>query len=152
MSQERFRRCLDPGMSVVVGTVDAAGTPVSCRGLALTSADDLATLTVYVPLATSQETIANVATTHRIAVTATYPLDNSSIQMKGLASAARLARDDEAPSVRAGLESFSDVLETIGIPKRVTKGINWWPAFAIEMRVQEIYEQTPGPKAGTRIR
>ena len=152
MGPERIRRCLDPGMSLLVGTVSGAGTPVSCRAMALTSADDLATLTVYVPLATSHETIANVATTRRMSVVATYPIDNSSIQLKGTARGTRLAREEEAGTVRAGIDSFGEVLAEIGIPRRVTKAITYWPAFAIDMAVEEIYEQTPGPKAGTRIR
>src|SRR5262245_57684476 len=114
MNQERIRRCLDPGMSLLVGSVDAGGTPVSCRAVALTSADDLATVTVYVPLATSHETINNIATTHRMAVAATYPIDNSSMQLKGTASAARLARADEEPLIRASLDGFADVLEQLG--------------------------------------
>ena len=44
------------------------------------------------------------------------------------------------------------MLNTIGYPLRVTRSVTYWPAFALEMRVDEIYEQSPGPKAGTRLR
>ena len=147
-----LQRFVDEGMAVLVGSVNAKGVPACCRAIALTSDDSLATLTVYVPMSTSHETLANVATTRRLAVVATHLIDHCSIQMKGKAGTARLAREDEAPLVRRRFDQFFDILNSIGIPYRVTRAVAWWPAFAIDMKVEEIYEQTPGPKAGTRVR
>src|SRR4051794_32877006 len=115
MPTQRIHRCLAEGMSIIVGSVDAHGVPSCCRGLALKSDDDLATVTVYVPMSVSRDTISNVATTGRIAVSATYPIDNSSIQVKGRTSTARVARDDEALFVRQRFDSFCGVLDQIGI-------------------------------------
>ena len=144
----RVRRSLEPGTSVLVGTVDLRGVPSCCRGLALVSDDDLATARVYVPIATSQDTIANIATTGRIAVCMSHPVDHATIQIKGRASTARLATDAEAALVRGRFQDFGTVLGTIGIPRSVTRTIIDWPAFAIEMQVDAVFEQTPGPKAG----
>jgi len=44
------------------------------------------------------------------------------------------------------------VLERIGVPRRLVRNVTRWPAFAIEMRVEHVFEQTPGPNAGSRIR
>jgi hypothetical protein len=138
-------------MSILVGTVDARGNPSCCRAIALTSSDDLATLTTYLPVATSQATIANIAVNGRLAIVASHPIDHSSIQLKGTTSGARLAREDESRLVKARLEAFADILDTIGLPRRVVRSVAHWPAFAVEMRVDSVFEQTPGPKAGTRI-
>jgi hypothetical protein len=138
-------------VSIIVGSVDASGTPAACRGVGLCWAGDLSTMTVYVPVATSRDTIANVATTKRIAVGTAHPLDHSSVQLKGTATAVRLAGDDELEVIRKQLAVFSDILEHIGLPRRITRRLNHWPAFAIDFTVDESYEQTPGPKAGTRI-
>jgi hypothetical protein len=148
---ERVKRCLDGGMSILVGSVDGAGMPSCCRAVALTSADGLATITAYVPVATSQDTIANVAGTRRMAVVVSHPIDHCSTQLKGTTTSVRLARDDEAALVQGQLDQFAEVLATIGVPRRVTGRVAHWPAFAIEMRVEEMYEQTPGPKAGSRL-
>jgi hypothetical protein len=83
---------------------------------------------------------------------ATHPLDHHSLQFKGRAAVVRLARDDEASVVRRGFNGFAELLNDIGIPPRVTNAVTRWPAFAIEMQVQEVYDQTPGPKAGTRLK
>ena len=138
-------------MSVLVGSVDARGMPSCCRAMALVSNDELVTATVYVPVATSQVTIANIANTHRIAVVSANPIDHSTIQLKGTVTGTRLARPDEEPVVRERAQAFGRSLEAIGLPGRVTGRVTHWPAFAIDLRVQEIYEQTPGPRAGTRI-
>jgi hypothetical protein len=150
---QTLRRCpTDDGVSMFVGTVRADGVPAGCRAIGAVSRDDLGTLTVYVPVATSRDVIAAVAATKRIAVVASYPPDHSTVQVKGTTTAVRLAADAEESVVRQKLERFADVLDTIGVPRRVTRAVACWPAFAIEMKIDEIFEQTPGPKAGTLIR
>jgi hypothetical protein len=149
---ERAHRCLAPGLSVVVGSVDAQNVPTCCRAIAISSADDLATATVYLPVAAGQATIQNVATTKRLAITASNPPDHRTTQLKGTTIEARLARDDEHPFLRGRLEAFVDVLDKFGFPRGLARRLAYWPAFAVTIRVEEIFEQTPGPQAGNRIR
>jgi hypothetical protein len=148
----QITRCLDAGMSVLVATVDARNRPSCCRGIALASNDEVKTVTVYVPLATSHETIQNVATTGRMAIAASNPIDHFTVQLKGTTSEARLAREDEKAFVKSRLDAFADILDSIGIPSRVAKNAAYWPAFAVDMRVDQVFEQTPGPNAGMRVR
>ena len=152
MMDSRLNRCLEPGLSILVGSADAHGAPSCCRAIALASSDELQTLTAYVPLATSKETIANVASTRRIAIAATHPADHCSTQLKGVTTNVRLPLADESAFVQAELEQFASVLEMLGLPKRILRSVAYWPAFAIEMQVEEIYDQTPGPRAGSRLR
>ena len=135
-----------------MGTVDAQNIPSCCRAIAISSADDLGTVTVYVPVATGQDTIQNVATTKRLAITASNPPDHRTTQLKGTTIDARLARDDEQPFLRERVEAFVDVLEKFGFPRGMARRFAYWPAFAVTIRVDEIFEQTPGPQAGNRIR
>jgi hypothetical protein len=151
MNQQILKR-LDPGVSVIVGSVDAAGNPSCCRAVGLRSDAELAALTVFVPVATSRDTIANVAATGRLAVVTTHPISHCATQLKGVVEHTRMARGDEEAFVAGHLASFGGVLNTIGYPLRVVRSVAHWPAYALEMRVDEIYEQSPGPKAGTRLR
>lgn len=139
-------------MSIIVGTVDAHGQPATCRGVAISSHDDLETLTVFLPVATSHETIQNLALTKWVAVGASYPLDNSATQIKGTATEARLAREDEGVFVRERLDAFTGVLRAFGVPGQLAHSVSHWPAFAVTIRVDQVFEQTPGPNAGRRIR
>lgn len=151
MSQERLRGWTDGGTSVIVGTVDADGVPSCCRAIAIASKDNFETITVYVAAATAQETVANVATTRRVAISASRPLTHESIQIKGLTRGVRLAPPSDETYVRQRLHEFAEVLEAIGLPMRVTKSVAHWPAFAIEVSVEQVFDQTPGPKAGNEI-
>lgn len=141
----------DGGVSVMVGTVDADGIPTCCRGIAVAFKDSYESATVYIPAATGQETVANVATTRRIAVSCTRPLSHESVQFKGLTRGVRLAPASDEAFVRERLEQFAEVLEQIGLPKRVTRSVAHWPAFAIDMSIEVVFDQTPGPKAGEPI-
>ena len=139
-------------MSLYAGTVGADGVPTGCRAIALTSSGDLATITVYVPMATSRELIAGVAATKRLAVVATYPPDHATVQLKGTASSVRLAEEGERELIQDRVDGFAEVLHRLGYPLRVARAITHWPAFAIDVKVEELYEQTPGPKAGMPLR
>ena len=149
---ERLLKAVESGVSVIVGSVDADGNPACCRAVGLRSDDGLATVTVFVPVATSRETIANVASTKRLAIVTTHPISHCATQLKGVVQRTRPARDDEEPFIVEHFAGFGGVLNTIGYPLRVTRSVTHWPALALEVRVDEIYEQSPGPKAGTRLR
>ena len=55
--------------------------------------DDLATVTVFLPMATSQETMANLAATDRLAIVTTHPISHCATQLKGIAQRTRPARE-----------------------------------------------------------
>lgn len=151
MPQEILRNYANGGVSVIVATVDADGFPTCCRGIAIATKDDFDTVTIYVPAATAQETVANVATTRRVAVACSHPLSHESIQIKGLTRGVRLAPPEDEAFVRQRLDEFAAVLDEIGLPRRVTRSVAHWPAFAIDISVEQVFDQTPGPKAGAAV-
>lgn len=151
MPRETLQHFMTGGVSIIVGTVDADGVPTCCRAIAMATKDDFDTVTVYVPAATAQETVANVATTRRMAISCTHPLSAESIQIKGLTRGVRLAAASEEAFVKQRLDEFGEILDQIGLPKRVTHSIAHWPAFAVDVSVEQVFNQTPGPKAGATI-
>lgn len=145
-------RQLAPGRSVLVGTADASGWPSCCRGIAILVDEDHEGLTVYVPVATGAETVANLASNGRIAIVSSEPASHSTLQLKGRTRAVRVAADHEAPRIAAWFERFADVLDSVGLPRGVSRAMNRWPAFAIEVTVEAVFEQTPGPRAGCLVK
>lgn len=153
MFDERLLRvATDGGTSVLVGSADANAVPACCRGIAVSTDSTLARATVYVPVATSRDVIANAATTKRLAVMITRIVEHVGIQLKGSVEAIRVAGDDEGPFVRRRLQEFAEVVDEIGLPRRIFLSVNHWPAFAVEIAVDEVFDQTPGPRAGSCIR
>ena len=152
LSDDVILRHLEPGRSILVGTVDPQGWPAACRAVALVADADREGFTVYVPVATGAETVANLASNGRIAVVASEPVSHSSVQLKGRIRAVRVAREDEEAPVRLSVERFADTLDEVGLPRGVTRTMTCWPAFAIEALVEAVFDQTPGPRAGALVR
>ena len=151
MVSDRLRKSVAPGRSIIVATADADGVPTACRGIALKTDNDFETVTLYVPVATSHETMANIATTRRIAIGSSEIATHETVQIKGLTRGVRLAPPSDESFVRERLEALAATLGDIGLPRRVTRSFTHWPAFAIDVSIEEVFDQTPGPKAGTPI-
>lgn len=151
MSNPRIHEWLQGGTSIIVATADADGVPATCRGIAMSAAPDLQTVTVYLPATTAHETLANIATTRRMAVAASHPLSHSTVQIKGVTRGVKMAGPADEPFVTAQWQQFTDVLAELGLPRRVTHRVVHWPAFAIELSVEQVFDQTPGPNAGAPL-
>jgi hypothetical protein len=151
MPRETLEKFTGGGVSVLVGTVGADLVPTCCRGIAIRMHEDFETVTVYVPTATAAETIANAEVRRRVAISCTHPLSHESMQIKGLTRDVRLAPASDEAFVRQRLEQFGDVLVEFGLPRHVTLSIAHWPAWAIDVSVEQVFDQTPGPKAGAAV-
>jgi hypothetical protein len=151
MISERLRKCVESGLSIVLGTADSDRMPSCCRAIAITTHDDFETVTIYVPVATSHETLANIATTRRVAVTCSQIPSHQSTQIKGVTRAVRLAPPSDRPFVQERLEALAESLNLIGMPRRFTRSMASWPAYAIDLSIEEVFDQTPGPKAGNLL-
>lgn len=151
MIGRELQEFLEAGVSVLVGTRDRRQVPEAARGFGLRVAAEGRELAVFVPDAWSARTIANLRDNGRIAVAAARPEDHKQVQIKGAAVEIRAAREDE----RAALERYRELLAhdfgEIGYPPRVLHRLNAWPAHVVLLRVEALFEQTPGPRAGTPL-
>ena len=136
---------------MLVGTADASGIPACCRAVGL-SASGAKEVTVYLPVATGAETVANLATTRRIAIASSFQIDHCTIQIKGRSRAVRVAREDERAAVDTWLSKFAANVGSLGLPKSHAQSLTCWPAFAVEVEVESVYDQTPGPRAGEAVK
>lgn len=137
---------------MIVAAVDDHGMPACCRAVGARVAQDASSMTVWVPVATSESVVTNLASNPRIAMVVSEPISHETIQVKGVSSSVRLAQNEDRATVLEQMESLAAVLDRLGLPRRVTSRINRWPAFAIEFTIAEVYDQTPGPKAGRMVR
>jgi hypothetical protein len=84
-------------------------------------------------------------------VAASRPADHATVQFKGSTVGVRLAREEEAALLRSRLDEFGSYLLMIGVPASLLARINHWPAYAVEMTVEQAFDQTPGSNAGERL-
>lgn len=142
---------LESGISVSVGTCDRAGVPDCIRALAVKFSDDHRRVTVLFSRARAERPLRNAAENPRVAVTLSRPMTHRSIQLKGTVLRAGDADEALRPVVERQVEGFAHELELAGMPRRHSMRIVRWPCAAIELRVEELYEQTPGPEAGKAL-
>lgn len=152
LTDERVRRHLGAGMHMAVGTVNAAGNPCVCDAVALELQPSGSAVTVYLPVATAAETVANLATNGRVAIVSTFPPDHGTVQLKGQSRAVRLAGEEQRAFVAESLDQLAGVLEQMGLPRAITLSVQHWPAFAVDVEVESVFDQTPGPRAGELLR
>jgi hypothetical protein len=100
------------------------------------------------PTATASRTLSNLGENPRIAVTVSLPRTHRTLQLKGGVVNARPARDDERPLVERRFAEFAACVEEVGVSPWVTATVTRWPCWAVEFRVEDLFVQTPGPRAG----
>ena len=105
-------------------------------------------VTVFVPVATSEEVVANLRDSRRIALVATAPVDHRSVQLKGQVLEIRPATDDERSQTDLYRAALGRTLEPLGVPRMFVLRLEHWPVHAVRFRVEHLFVQTPGPAAG----
>lgn len=142
---------LESGISVQVGTADAAGQPEGMRALGARAEPCCTEVTVFVPDATSARTLANLRENPRIAVCFSRPRDHRSVQIKGRVTAVAPAAAVDRQRIERYRHGLAEELAWLGLPERLTLRVTWWPCHAIRLEVESIYDQTPGPGAGAKL-
>jgi len=142
---------LEEGLGVYVGTRNAALEPSGARGLAISVEPDGRHAVVYVADAAAKRILPDLEENGQIAVSVGRPRDDRACQVKGMFTGARPAAASERELVIDQWEKFRSALEFIGILRPVSSGWIAWPAVALRFKVTAIFEQTPGPAAGTPL-
>ena len=105
-------------------------------------------VTFFVPTLSAGQMLRNVESNRRVAMVASHPQDNRSVQLKGPALDARPAREDERPLMDQYRARFARMVEPLGVPGSFVMRMQIWPATAVCFRVEQMFLQTPGPAAG----
>lgn len=138
------------GVGIYIGTRNGAFEPNGARALASFLEQD-GGLVIYLADEAAVRILPDLESNGQAAVTFGRPIDERAIQVKGTFVDARPARDDERPALDAQWDNFSRSLEMIGVPRVARSAWPRWPATAITLKPTAIFEQTPGPSAGTKL-
>lgn len=142
---------LESGLAMVVGTRDAALRPDGAAALAVLVHQDRTHLTLFVSDASAARLSRSLAQSPRIAVVFDHPSSHRACQLKGTVVSVRPATEAERPAIDRQRHALDRDLESIGIPPTMFAQWKAWPGTALEIRAQELFEQTPGPGAGDRL-
>lgn len=142
---------LDSGLSILVGTRSRDLIPEALRAVAARVLPDRRHIALFVPVATGERTMENLADNARVAVTFSNPLDHTTFQAKGRVTQLGRAADSELPWLEEYFREFAAKLDLVGLPPKVTYRMARWPAWHVVFRVEEVFMQTPGPLAGSAV-
>ena len=143
---------LESGLSIVVATRNGDLEPDGAGALAVRVHEDRARLTVFLYHEAAAQMLRNLKSHPQIALDLDLPTTHRACQVKGLYVSSRPAREEERPEIERQLEGFIADLEAVGIPRAMMEGWKTWPCTALEVRVSELFEQTPGPGTGEPLR
>ncbi|MGE5813251.1 MAG: pyridoxamine 5'-phosphate oxidase family protein [Acidobacteriota bacterium] len=142
---------LEEGLAIHMGTRDADLEPNGTRATAIKSDEDGRHVTVYVPKVAEARVLPNLEANGQGAVVLVRVRDERSCQLKGVFVEARAAAERERTFVMDQWDRFVLNIEQIGLPRAVTEQWKMWPCLAIRLQVTELFDQTPGPRAGSRL-
>jgi hypothetical protein len=142
---------LQEGVGIHIGSRNEALQPNGARAIAVHVEEGGLHLVVYVAEVAAARILPDLEANGQVAVGFGRPTDDRACQVKGVFVTARAATDTERLSVSAQWDAFLGSLEKIGIPRAATRTWVTWPAVAIRIRANAIFDQTPGPGAGAAI-
>jgi hypothetical protein len=155
--QRELKSFLEGGVSVVVGTRDADLVPEITRAWGLLVSKDRKSISLCVPLATSQKTLDNLAANGQMTVCCTLPTSYKTVQLKGQCIRTADPGRADLAVVEKHREAFGRLNNRIGFPRQQSE-IFWRreletsPALMkLRFVPQQIFDQTPGPDAGAPL-
>jgi hypothetical protein len=150
-------RMADTGVVVIVGTRDKDRVPEVSRAWGVRVLPECDALEVCVSSHVCGRTLDNLADNQQIAVTITSPLNYRSFQVKGRAIETGSIAPSDLERIMRHQRAFTDEVVSVGLPEPAAVRL-----FSIEMEdapeitkirvlVETVFNQTPGPGAGSRL-
>jgi hypothetical protein len=151
MIDQELAAFLQEGIAIQLGTRNERLEPNGVRVVAVTVEGDGRHDVAYVPQAAAGQVLPDLESNGQAALVFARPPDERACQVKGTFTGARDATDADRPVVLGQWERWRDRLGSIGHPRATSE--NWivWPCVAVRIRVQTIFDQTPGPNAGAAL-
>jgi hypothetical protein len=146
---DALRRFLNEPIAVLLGTRDAARAPAVVRGYGVRA---VGASTVRVPIIRSQcaEILRDLEDNGAIAVSISHVVKYEAYQLKGRGGLGSPVDDVDRQTAADCLERYIAELTPTGFDERMLRNANWVPDATIEVSVEEVFVQTPGPGAGRK--
>ncbi len=142
---------LESGVSMLVGSRDAALRPACTRALGVKVGADRRTVTVFLSASLTARMQSDFADNGRIAACFSRPIDHRTIQLKGRVLAVRPTTDSDRAVQDRYLGAFAEQVAISGLPRSVVRRVKLTPGIAVDFVIDDVFLQTPGPGAGRRL-
>ncbi|MFZ5892666.1 MAG: hypothetical protein ACOY0T_16525 [Myxococcota bacterium] len=142
---------LESGVAILVGSCDRAATPCCLHGVGLRASAQSSEVQVYLLRALADRMLENFRDNPQIAVTFSRAADHRSLQLKGTVLSIDDTPEEERTVHERYMACYGASLLALGLPPQIAGGIAYWPSVRISFRVNALFEQTPGPHAGSPL-
>ncbi len=143
---------LEGGCSLIVGTVGVDGEPTATRGWGLTVLSRERGECRLLLDAAAIRALEDLAGTRVVAVTAADVPTLRSMQLKGKLTVIEPATAADRDRAEQFCDAFfGEIVATDGTERRVLERMRPLEFAACVVRIDELYDQTPGPVAGAVI-
>lgn len=139
------------GAGLVVGTVSSSGEPRAHRAWSAVVTDPLERRVRFVMSADDPDLVAHLGS-GAVSLTGADVATYQSVQLKGRPVCVEAPTADDLQTARQHSDAFFDAVHRIdGNPLELLRRMLPLQMMAVEMIVEETFDQTPGPKAGTPL-
>ncbi|HCL63675.1 MAG TPA: hypothetical protein DIC56_02265 [Rhizobium sp.] len=152
MLDEDLTAFIESPVMQIVGTTGPVRRPAIGRGVGAWRSRDRGCIDLALSSWQWPETIANLRENGRIAVTFSRPSDYVTYQLKGTA-ALRPADEEEIERSARYIVAIVSTLMRLGLaPEIIAPWLTSRDVIVATITVSAVYVQTPGSKAGTKLR
>ena len=142
---------LQQGIAIQLGTRNDRLEPNGVRVVAARVEDDGRHVVAYVHTAAGPQVVPDLESNGQVAIVFSRPPDERACQLKGIAAGVRVAGEDERAFVELQWNQWIERLTTLGLLRPAFDHWPAWPCLAVRVRVNAIFNQTPGPGAGAPL-
>ena len=141
---------LGVGVAIMVATRDESNRPHVTRGWGARHDPVGGTLDLCLTVSDDLRVVSDLEANHAIAVTFARPTNYMAVQIYGHVEWIGEVSADDRERIDASIDRFVAEVTSMGMPPaaRLIAGDRF---VAIRVAIQQCFEQTPGPKAGTSL-
>lgn len=147
-------RFMQSGISISVASRDVRRVPSLARSAGCHVAAGHEQVTLLLHPSQARQLLTDLAATAALAVVFSSPSTNRTLQVKGRVLEIRAAGTDDVATAVQQREAFANTLIPLGYAHDLAYSVHcrdMADMMAVVFAPTDIFEQTPGPKAGTRL-
>lgn len=143
------RKCF----SLMLGTRNNDLQPAVQRAFGVKASEDFSHISFFIPKSLSEQTLANLKENGRAAGTAVDIGTHQTLQFKGEFVSCHDCNDSDMQEFYANMTGFGGFIEKFFGAEALAQmqAFNILPLVSITFKIQDIFNQTPGPGTGQKI-
>jgi len=139
--------------SLMLGTRNSDLQPTIQRAFGVRLADDCSQISFFIPKKLSEKTLSHLKQNARAAATVVDPNTHQTLQFKGSFVSSADCTESDMQVFYETMNGFGQVIERFFGAEALAQmqAFNLLPLVSITFKIEDIFNQTPGPGAGQKI-